>query len=1049
MTEMERSEVTSSTAELVTLVDMAAHLVERAPQQAWQCVERARYLVNVLNASDAQAQVARVAGVCLTTLGRFEDAKQSLIAAATTFTIYHQPLQVACCTRDIAVADYFLGNYPAAKAGMWAALTTIPCEQPLERGRCLRWMAVMANFLQKPQEAETYISEAEALLEPLDLANESAACIFVRGLLAFQYSAYALAFQLFTDAATRFETLGEEISLGRVWCEMGYTLRNQEKIDKAVVVAKQALRLFQRHGLTHRIGMANELLGTIALLQNRFKEAYTYIEVAYRAYQATRMQAWAVETIIVRANLDYYLGTWSVSEAGYQQALYDARTLGLSYLVFLTEANMGMLACNQGRFDEALVRLQNALEKAQALGRVGDMGHCHRQLARCYMGLHQSRQVHQHYMAMVELLQRMDMKLTLARAQAEYAQWCLETGEYRQAGELLDAARAVLVAYNAPVFIVDCDRQRAEVALKQGDWEQAQELIEPCRKVYVEEGLPLALARLQRIEGAVLQQRGQRAAAEVYQRAYAVLAGPLPLEAALIAVELATLTRAEHDALGALGWLRRAVQLMQQARNRVPTEQLAGQLAQQFAPTLLTALHLAYELQTPAEALAMAEDARAQVTRAWLDGQRRAQPSDPQTQQLAGRCYTLRKAIEQAQQAALATIPEQPVTPTISHPPLVQLYEEYDQALALWRRFGSGVVPGGVTPFDWEACRMELAQLPVGWQALVYWLQDDWLIGWHCTPSGIESWRHHLQPADQFALELCCDPAPYPRQRVYDHDPQTWYTSGPAQHLARVAALVLPPRFRPTHPVDLLIIVPAGQLHTLPFAALPWQGRPLMMAATLLTVPSLHLLAQLLQRSPSQAEQVLAVGISQHRNRPQLSEAGKEARMVAAAHDQAEVWCDDDATPDRLRQASAAGDLLRFRLLHFATHAWSDARYGTQAGIALADGDVLLVDIAQLHLDADVLVLAACESGVATRYEGEEQVGLALGALQAGARALVVSLWVVGDERSLQLMEWFYALRQEGREGPWSLVTMQRAAWERGISAFGWAAYTWLGTPRG
>jgi CHAT domain-containing protein len=208
----------------------------------------------------------------------------------------------------------------------------------------------------------------------------------------------------------------------------------------------------------------------------------------------------------------------------------------------------------------------------------------------------------------------------------------------------------------------------------------------------------------------------------------------------------------------------------------------------------------------------------------------------------------------------------------------------------------------------------------------------------------------------------------------------------------------------------------------------------------------LQLVDRLLARPPSAARGALAIGVQWHPDRPELPAACAEAAIVAAAHHEADVWCNAEATIARLREASQTGRLARYRLVHLATHAWGHMR-AERAGIALADGDLRVAGMAGLHFDAALLVLAACESGMGTVLPGEEGIGLVYAALQAGARALLATLWQVDDDTSLALMGELYRLRQAGYLGPYGLASMQRAAWAAGRPAYDWAGYCWIGTP--
>ena len=109
-------------------------------------------------------------------------------------------------------------------------------------------------------------------------------------------------------------------------------------------------------------------------------------------------------------------------------------------------------------------------------------------------------------------------------------------------------------------------------------------------------------------------------------------------------------------------------------------------------------------------------------------------------------------------------------------------------------------------------------------------------------------------------------------------------------------------------------------------------------------------------------------------------------------------------------------DLRSFRVLHFATHALlpSDLRCQTEPaivtssppGAANADGALLTSSaIATMNLDADVVILSACNSGGPNgTTSGESLSGLARAFFYAGARALMVTHWSVNDQAAALLV---------------------------------------------
>jgi CHAT domain-containing protein len=126
-----------------------------------------------------------------------------------------------------------------------------------------------------------------------------------------------------------------------------------------------------------------------------------------------------------------------------------------------------------------------------------------------------------------------------------------------------------------------------------------------------------------------------------------------------------------------------------------------------------------------------------------------------------------------------------------------------------------------------------------------------------------------------------------------------------------------------------------------------------------------------------------------------------------------------DATAARLRAAPA---LDRALVLHIATHGIADDVAPERCGLWLAaESDTTLPeflsmrDILALKLEAALVTLSACQTGLGRLERGEGVMGLSRAFLAAGARSTIVSLWNVNDRSSALLMRRFYAPLFAGR----------------------------------
>ena len=129
------------------------------------------------------------------------------------------------------------------------------------------------------------------------------------------------------------------------------------------------------------------------------------------------------------------------------------------------------------------------------------------------------------------------------------------------------------------------------------------------------------------------------------------------------------------------------------------------------------------------------------------------------------------------------------------------------------------------------------------------------------------------------------------------------------------------------------------------------------------------------------------------------------------------VYLEQDANEENLKKQP----LKNYRYLHFATHGFANKDAPDLSGLLLAqdsasveDGVLHLPEIYTLDLNADLVVVSACESGAGKLAKGEGLIGLTRGFLYAGARNLLVSLWKVNDWSTADLMLGFYSRILQG-----------------------------------
>jgi CHAT domain-containing protein/tetratricopeptide (TPR) repeat protein len=137
-----------------------------------------------------------------------------------------------------------------------------------------------------------------------------------------------------------------------------------------------------------------------------------------------------------------------------------------------------------------------------------------------------------------------------------------------------------------------------------------------------------------------------------------------------------------------------------------------------------------------------------------------------------------------------------------------------------------------------------------------------------------------------------------------------------------------------------------------------------------------------------------------------------------------------DASEQSLVELARSGRLTRFGTIHLATHALVDDEQPERSALVLSqvglpdpleaaisgeriyDGLLTAKEIVrEWRMNADLVTLSACETGLGKEIVGEGYIGFAHAFLQAGARSLLVSLWKVEDRATSLLMRRFYENR--------------------------------------
>ncbi|GAB4282504.1 MAG: CHAT domain-containing protein [Oscillatoriaceae cyanobacterium] len=293
-----------------------------------------------------------------------------------------------------------------------------------------------------------------------------------------------------------------------------------------------------------------------------------------------------------------------------------------------------------------------------------------------------------------------------------------------------------------------------------------------------------------------------------------------------------------------------------------------------------------------------------------------------------------------------------------------------------------------------------------------------------------------------------------------------------------------------------LVIVSDGALYYIPFAALSlpgMNGEPLLVKHEIVNLPSASSLAilraQLNQRKPapkiaavladpvfSSSDQRVAVAGQKPSGENTLvsklvsnsaRDVGINGELARLPNTRIEAKTILDLVPDN-QELSAfdfgasltrvkSEEMAEYQILHLATHGFFNSENPQLSGLVMSlvndqgqtvDGFLRLHDIFNLSLNADLVVLSACQTGLGENVKGEGITGLTRGFMYAGARRVVTSLWTVDDEGTAILMASFYdKMLSQGMPAPQALRAAQLELWQSADwkLPYYWAAFTLQG----
>jgi CHAT domain-containing protein len=256
------------------------------------------------------------------------------------------------------------------------------------------------------------------------------------------------------------------------------------------------------------------------------------------------------------------------------------------------------------------------------------------------------------------------------------------------------------------------------------------------------------------------------------------------------------------------------------------------------------------------------------------------------------------------------------------------------------------------------------------------------------TPIGRKALRETILDYRRALQNL--EPSETASQQLY-----TWLLSDPVPGLAGINAVG---------------IVPHDALHHLSFAAL-FDGKDYVVDRfPLFSVPSASVLRYTLERRTREKNtRVLAIGNPDLEN-PALDLPFAEREVGSIGWNFSDITV---LTGERATKGWVVRHISDFGIIHLASHGEFDPVNPLFSAIKLAkgereDGDLKAFEVFGLDIQAGLVVLSACQTGLGKVTRGDDVIGMNRAFLYAGTHSVLSSLWRVSDISTAILVKQFY-----------------------------------------
>jgi len=777
--------------------------------------------------------------------------------------------------------------------------------------------------------------------------------------------------------------------------DLGVVLENAADYQEALEYFESAASLSRSMNKPQLMAQQYMRMGRIYDLRlSRYAQAKQNYERAFEIHTELGQKEAMAQSLLDLGRCDRLLGNFETAARQYEQAL---SLLGpdpskLKANIWMEQANNAWFQARyqnafalQGKVHKLAVQNHWPLEQVMALNTSGliwwTLGDPERALRELQQAL-----------ALAETLRiRTDEKATtLNNLSLLYR----EMGDYQKALDALDQALSIDTALNSRWAMAYDLKNQAMTHLWMNKPEKAVPLFTTALDMARGIGNQINVAKILVGYAESLERMEQLQESENRYKEALSLSQDMYLREtqwrALYGLGRLSLTRGDRPK--ARGFLSRSIEVIEETRAEIKLEQLKDGFIHGKMSVYETLVSVLVEMGNPGEAFNVAERSRARNLIDLLGNQRLTlkgaieQERYDEQKRLTSRIREYEALVAQAKTEAERRTYEKGLTRTTdAYTDLMLRIQAENPELA-------SLI--SVNPLDVKKIQ-SLIEPEVA--LLNFYVVPDQVLCWVVTPDSVTL---HQTPLGRTTLR---ETVLQYRRRLQNLEPvrdisKTLY----AWLLSRV--------FSQLRTAKTLGVIPHDALHHLSMATL-YDGREYVADRfPLFYLPGASVLEYTLQRrKPDKNPRVLAIG------NPDLKSSALE--LPFAEHEVASIgWNFPNITVltgEKATENWVVRHIQDFGIVHMASHGEFDPINPLFSAIKLAkdpqdDGELNAAEIFGLRIQADLVVLSACQTGLGKVTRGDDVIGLNRAFLYAGTHALISSLWRVSDISTAMLVKQFY-----------------------------------------